>query len=371
MSSEAIPYRSVLLQRSGAVEGEGVDAGVAWHYGDPLREQRALTEAAAFVDRSHRQILTISGSDRLSWLNDLSTQSVVGLGDGDTTQTLVLSPQGHIEHHANITERSETVWLDVESGSGPSLLAFLDSMRFMLRVEPADRSADWALLALVGPTAPTVLETVTGIATPEPGRAAPLAGGGWARRVATDAGLPHQFDLLVHRAELADWARRLDEGGATAAGTGAFEAVRIAARRPRHGFETDHKTIPNELSWLRTAVHLTKGCYRGQETVARVANLGRPPRRIELVHLDGVSEIPPALGSQIAWEGKTVGALTSVSRHYELGLIALASLKRSVTSEAQLDIGGQMASIDPDPDAPDPDAVPAGRIARDRLAGRG
>ncbi len=365
----SVPYRSVLLDLPGAVAGEDEDASVAGHYGDPLREQRQLAERAAFVDRSHREILTVDGVDRLSWLNDLTTQQVNGLADGQVTETLLLSATGHVEHHAQVTELAGTVWLDVEQDTGDGLLGFLDSMRFMLRVEPRAVTDNWALLTLAGPESPAVLRAL-GIDVPEVGRVRPVAGGGWVRASpALPSGVP-SYDLLVVRAELTTWAGRLVEASASAAGLWAYEALRVEARRPRHGFETDHKTIPNELSWIRTAVHLTKGCYRGQETVARVHNLGRPPRRVALVHLDGVSEALPERRTEVTWDGRGVGSVTSAAWHYELGPIALVSLKRNVPDDAELLVAGSMARIEPDPDAAPDDLVPAGRAARDRLTGR-
>src|SRR5205085_9721513 len=114
-------------------------------------------------------------------------------------------------------------------------------------------------------------------------------------------------DLLVPRAELRARADALLGAGAVPAGLDAFEALRVEARRPRLGVDTDHRTIPNELEWLNTAVHLDKGCYRGQETVARVHNLGRPPRRLVLLHLDGVSEELPAPGTPVQAGARDVG----------------------------------------------------------------
>jgi len=362
-------YRSVLLGIDGAVAGEDGDAGVATHYGDPLREQRQLVEDAAFIDRSHREILTVGGSDRLSWLNDITTQELKTLADGQVTETLVLSVTGHIEHHAQVTELGGTVWLDVEPGAGAGLLGFLDSMRFMLRVEPGEVTEDWALLTLGGPTALAVLAGL-GITAAEAGRARALDEAGWVRTIPAPTSATPSFDLLVRRPDLKAWANRLAEAGATPAGLAAYEALRVEARRPRQGFETDHKTIPNELPWLTTAVHLTKGCYRGQETVARVHNLGRPPRRLALVHLDGVSEALPEGGTDVSWDGRTVGAVTSAAWHYELGPIALLRLKRNIPDDAELLVAGSMARIEPDPDAPPEDVVPAGRAARDRLVGR-
>ncbi|MDQ3456820.1 MAG: folate-binding protein, partial [Actinomycetota bacterium] len=228
---------------------------------------------------------------------------------------------------------------------------------------------NWALLTLAGPESPAVLRAL-GIPTPETGQALPLTGGGWVRASPASAAGIGSYDLLVVRAELTAWAGRLRDAGASAAGLSSYEALRVEARRPRHGFETDHKTIPNELSWLRTAVHLTKGCYRGQETVARVHNLGRPPRRVALVHLDGVSEALPQRRTEVTWDGRTVGSVTSAAWHYELGPIALLSLKRTVSDDAELLVAGSMARIEPDPDAVPDDVVPAGRAARDRITGR-
>ncbi len=104
----------------------------------------------------------------------------------------------------------------------------------------------------------------------------------------------------------------------------AFEALRIAAHQPRFGLDTDHRTIPHEVGWIGAAVHLDKGCYRGQETVARVHNLGHPPRRLVLLHLDGSADRLPAHGDPVELGGAAVGSVGSAARHYELGPIALA-----------------------------------------------
>jgi folate-binding protein YgfZ len=237
---------SPLLSRPGAVVVEG--GAVAAHYGDPLREQRLLAEGAGLVD-------------------------------------LVLSPHGHVEHHLVVADLGGTTWADVEPGTGAALQTFLERMRFMLRVEPALVTEQWAVLSLVGPKGTEVLGA---------------------------AGLPAP-----------------------------------------------------EVPWLRTAVHLDKGCYRGQETVARVHNLGRPPRRLVLLHLDGVSEVLAEPGTPVLAGTREVGRVGSVVRHHELGVIALALVKQSVAMDAALTVAGSAAAIDPD-DAPAEvdDTVSA---ARDRV----
>ncbi|RBY81870.1 folate-binding protein YgfZ [Blastococcus sp. TF02A-26] len=337
---------SALLSRPGAVAVE--TGGTAGHYGDPLREQRQLAEGAGLVDRSDRDVLAIPGPDRLTWLHSLLSQHVEHLADRTGTEALLLSPQGHVEHHLAITELDGTVWADVEPGTGPALHTFLDRMRFMLRVEPALVTADWALLSLVGPRGDEVL-AAAGLPVPAaPSAVEPLAGGGWARRMPPIGDGAPVVDLLVPRSAVDGVADALLGAGAGLAGIDAFEALRVEARRPRFGVDSDHRTIPNELEWLRTAVHLQKGCYRGQETVARVHNLGRPPRRFVLLHLDGVSEDLPEPGTPVLLGAREVGRVGSVVRHHELGVIALALVKQSVAADAELTVGGSRAAIDPD-----------------------
>jgi len=314
--------QSPLLAAPGAVPADGPDAGVAAHYGDPFAEQRALAGGLGLVDRSHRGVIRITGPDRLSWLHSLTTQDLASLAPGTTAEALVLSPNGHIEHHLILTDDGTQLWAHVEPGTAGPLLEFLESMRFMLRVEPADVSASCAVLTLMGPAA-------------APGRADEAA-------VATT----HTFgmDLIVPRERLAEVAARLQAGGAVLAGTWAYEALRIAARRPRFGLDTDHRTIPHEVGWIETAVHLSKGCYRGQETVARVHNLGHPPRRLVFLHLDGSEDRLPGHGNPILLGDTEVGFVGSAARHYELGPIALALVKRTVPVDATLLAAGVPAA---------------------------
>jgi tRNA-modifying protein YgfZ len=312
---------SPLLDEPGAVAADTPDAGVAAHYGDPYAEQRALASRFGVVDRSNRGVLRITGPDRLSWLHSLTTQHLERLEPGASAEALVLSPQGHVEHHLTLTDDGSAVWAHVEPGTIGSLVDFLTSMRFMLRVEPEDVSAQYAVLTVHGPEMPA---------------AAGLPG----IVVSTGFGT----DLIVPRAELAARAAELRSAGAALAGLWAHEARRIAAGRPRFGLDTDHRTIPNEVGWIETAVHLSKGCYRGQETVARVHNLGHPPRRLVLLHLDGSEDKLPGHGDQVLLDETSVGFVGSAARHYELGPIALALVKRTTAVEATLTVDGVAAA---------------------------
>ena len=334
-----------LLARPGAVVVEG--GAVAAHYGDPLREQRLLAEGAGLVDRGDRDVLAVPGADRLSWLHTITSQHLDRLVDGAGSEALVLSPNGHVEHHLVIAELGGTTWVDVEPGTGEALLAYLEKMRFMLRVEPTLVTPDRAVLSLVGPEASDVL-AAAGLPVPDADHAVQPLDRGFVRRMPpVGDGVP-VFDLVVPREDVGAVADRL---GAPLAGVQAYEALRVEARRPRFGVDSDHRTIPNELPWLRTAVHLDKGCYRGQETVARVHNLGRPPRRLVLLHLDGVSEVLAEPGTPVLAGTREVGRVGSVVRHFELGVIALALVKQSVAMDAVLTVAGSTAAIDPE-DAP-------------------
>lgn len=313
---------SPLLAHTGAVPAQGPDTGVAAHYGDPFAEQRALARSAGMVDRSHHDVLRIAGEDRLSWLHSLTTQDTEHLAPGSATQALVLSPNGHVEHHLTMTDDGAAVWIHVEPGTAESLLAFLQSMRFLLRVDPADVTGEFALLTLMGPDAAGVPPDDAVVT------------------MADSFGM----DVIVPRDRIAGIAADLEQRGVRLAGVDAYEALRIAAHRPRLGLDTDHRTIPHEVGWIDTAVHLSKGCYRGQETVARVHNLGHPPRRLVFLHLDGSEETLPAHGDPVTMGDAEVGFTGSAARHFELGPIALALIKRTVPADAMLRAGGVPAA---------------------------
>ncbi|GAA5098807.1 folate-binding protein YgfZ [Nocardia iowensis] len=363
---------SPVLAVSGAVAGapESPDAAVAWHYGDPLGEQRAAVERAAVVDRSHRFVLSITGAERLTWLHTITSQHIAELGDGQSAENLDLDLNGRVLNHFVLTELAATVWIDTEGDRGPALLDFLRKMVFWADAQPTE--AEYAVLSLLGPKVAEVLATLGIASLPGTYQAVALPGGGFVRRMPWPTA--DSFDLLIPRAQLIEWWTRLTEAGAEPAGMWAFEALRVAAVRPRIGLDTDERTIPHEARWIGGvteygAVHLDKGCYRGQETVARVHNLGKPPRHLVLLHLDGSADERPAIGDDITAGGRTVGRLGTVIDHYELGPIALALIKRTVPTDTALTAGPTAAAIDPD-SVPANDAPQAGRLAVDRLRGR-
>ena len=299
-------YRSALLDHPGAVEADPPDAGVAAHYGSIAAEQRRLEAGEGFVDLSHRDVVRISGPDRLTWLHALTTQHLEQLSPGEPTEVLLLSPQGRIEHSFSGVDDGEAFLAHTEPGAAAALIDFLERMRFMSRVE---------------------IEPVTDLV------------------VIGTAGLTWSLHPRESMPTMPD-------GLGAPVGLWAWEALRIAAGVCRVGVDTDERTIPNEAGLLGRAVHLEKGCYRGQETVARVHTLGRPPRRLVLLHLDGSVDHLPAHGSDLTLDGARVGFVGSSARHHELGPVALAMVKRNTDPAATLLADGVAAAqelvVDPE-----------------------
>ncbi len=287
---------------------DGVDKGAIWHFGEPNNEQKAMVEAKAWADLSHLNIIAVTGQDRLKWLHDLTTQHLSELPVGQWTSALVLDPQGHLEYQFNLVDDGTTSWLVLDPGYIENVLAYLQKMKFMLRVDVRDASNEYAVLRAPG--------------------------------VATEIGGPF---ALVPRTELAQMQEAFS-ASAMQVGTWALDAERVAAGRPRIGFDTDHKSIPNELGVLNKSVHMNKGCYRGQETVAKIFNIGKPPRRLVLLHLDGTQVVMPAPGTPVMNGETQVGFLGTVARHFELGPIALAVIKRNTPVDAQLTVDGVAAA---------------------------
>jgi len=306
---------SPLLQLPKAVGGDGIDAPVAAHYGSFVGEQRTLEAGDGFVDLSHRDVVRITGPDRLTWLHSLTTQFLENLAPNLPTAALILSPQGHVEHAMYGVDDGESFTAHVEPGQGKALVEWLDRMRFMMRVEVVDVTEELAVT--------------------------------W-RPAARIEGAPYSGYTFVPRHDLEKYA----EAAGQACGMWAFEALRIARGEPRLGLDTDARTITNEVGFIGTAVHLDKGCYRGQETVARVHTLGRPPRRLTLLHLDGSDNRLPAQGTPLVINEKTVGFVGTSARHHELGPIALALVKRNVGLDTVFEVDGIAASqevvVDPE-----------------------
>ena len=382
-------YRSPLLSFTGAAElpdatSTLIDAaGVPSHYGDPLREQRFVERGGAAVDRSHRFVIRVAGPDAPEFLNNLLSQKLDDAPDGFSAAFCDLDMQGRILHHGDITRASDAFYLDTPSYLGASLLDYLTKMIFW-----SDVTVEEVDLGII-----TVLGAGSSFTVPE------SLGAAYSREV--DWAGPRRIDITVPRDQLAAAYRTLTSAdiGLEKAGLMAFTAERVKALEPEQRADLDAKSIPHEAPSLIGrggnvgAVHLNKGCYRGQETVARVENLGRSPRLMVLVHLDGSAPAEPEAGSAVSVGGRTVGRLGTVVHDCDYGPIALALVKRSAlnlplapnssTGQAQespltLDIevgdeeNGTMivtAAVDID-SLPADEGEKAGRAAVDKLRGR-
>ena len=301
------------------------------HYGNPLGEQKLLASGTAVVDLSHRGILTITGPDRLSWLDSLTSQSVASLKPGESSETLQLDPTGRIEYAVRLLDDGVSTWLLVDADETAPLLAWLQRMKFMLAVEIEDRSAEFATIGTLGsPALDAAAPNGVPLVWHDPWNAVARGGHQYSLAEHHPASEWTYSEIIVSRADLSDAAQL------PVAGLLALEALRIAAWRPRFATEVDERSIPHELDWLRSAVHLNKGCYRGQETVAKVHNLGHPPRRLVMLHLDGSDGVLPAAGSDVILGESSVGRITASALHYELGPIALAVIKRTTDQAAEL-----------------------------------
>ena len=287
----------------------GPDKGAIWHFGEPNKEQKELVSGDGWADLSHRAVISISGKDRLTWLHALTTQHLERLTSGDWQEALILDTQGHIVEQLFLVDDGTTTWIHTEAQRVEPLIEYLEKMKFMLDVEVIDQSNNYAVLRAAG--------------------AADNLGGPYA---------------LVPRGELSDTVSAFNKAH-NQVGIWALEALRVAQGRARLLFEVDHKSIPNELGFLNKAVHMQKGCYRGQETVAKVFNLGQPPRKLVLLHLDGSIVELPEHGAKITLDDKEIGYIGTVARHFELGPIALGVIKRNTPQQAQLLAGNVPASI--------------------------
>jgi folate-binding protein YgfZ len=286
----------------------GPDKGAIWHFGEPNQEQKALAAGDAWADLSHRGVISISGKDRLTWLHALTTQHVEKLAPGKWVEALILDVQGHVIEQLFLVDDGSTAWLHTENSRTIEILDYLNKMKFMLEVDVKDQSNDYTVLRAPGKS--------------------DLLGGPYA---------------LVPRGEFKDTTDAFSKAH-TQVGMWALEAERVSQGRARLLFEVDHKSIPNELGFINKAVHMNKGCYRGQETVAKVFNLGQPPRKLVRLLLDGSIVAMPEHGAKVFLEDKEVGFIGTLARHYELGPIALAVIKRNVPVESTLICEGVSAS---------------------------
>ncbi len=272
------------------------------HFENPLLEQRKLLAGEAYVERDDQSVVRVSGEDAKSWLHSLLTQDILNLGEGESTEALLLTPQGHIEHQLKVVISEGGVLLIVDSTRADSLISWLEKMRFRTKVEISK----------------SPLKTY-GLFVKVPGLL-------WHDSFS----IPSSFSVSYNPTRpqfnyyelVSDQAPNLEPAGLMA-----LRALRIAAGRPEI-FDVDEKSLPHEFDWLQSAVHLSKGCYRGQESVSKIHNLGHPPRRLVILNLESGDDLP-SRDDLVFYQDKQVGKVLSSALHYELGSVALALVARN------------------------------------------
>lgn len=281
---------------------------------NPFVDQRDLVDGTAVV-RLDAAVVAVTGSDRASVLNATLSQSLVGLTPGDSREALELDGNGRIVRILHVLERADDTVLIVPGARGEDVVAWLDKRVFMEDVTPTDISASFAVYG---------------------------GAGGFGDTVWTDPWPAIQPGGFTYGAELIPaWTYReslvpIDsEAPARVVDMSALDAIRAVAGRPGLA-EIDELALPHELDWLRTAVHLSKGCYTGQETVAKIHNVGHPPRRLVRLHLDGSDSVFAEAGDPVLHDGEQVGVVTTTGNHFEEGPVALARIKRTVPVDAAL-----------------------------------
>lgn len=314
------------------VDGAVADGARIAHFGDAFREQRRLAAGAALAPLGDRRVIEVAGPERLSWLDSITSQAVGRLAPGESTELLVLDPQGRVEHAAGVLDDGTATWLIADADDAEALAGWLTRMKFRTQAT-IELRPDLSLVGFVDGGEAAATASTAAFAP----NGAPLvwadpwqrisAGGHQYAEVAQHPAADYAWRVAVVTDDAADALAR-STGAEALAGLLAAEALRIAAWRPRWATEVDERSLPHESDWIRSAVHLSKGCYRGQETVAKVHNLGHPPRRLAALQLDGSDAVLPEPGASVFAGEDEVGHVTSVARHFEDGPIALAILSR-------------------------------------------
>lgn len=275
---------------------------------NPLIRQRMFAEGKVYAE-TNLAVIRVSGEDRLSWLNSLFSQKLDTLESGESTEALSLDAQGRIQHIMRIIATDQAIILITDGGRLDELFEYLLKMRFR-KIVQVEKTEEVVIASYLKPISDTFWQD----SWPE------IQIGGF-RYGSRDITHPLFLNLVDQPpTELIDSA--------------SIEPMRIYAGRPAET-EIDEKTLPHELDLLTSAVHLQKGCYRGQEAVAKVHKLGHPPRRLTMLYLEDGTEIPE-IGAELFLNERVIGKVTASGNHYEAGPIALALIKRSVDSDAEL-----------------------------------
>jgi folate-binding protein YgfZ len=341
----SLPLEAVHLD-AGATLDQWGGAQVALSYGDaPTAALRARTGGALW-DRSHRSTLRVSGPDRASWLQGMITNDVLKLAVGEGCRAAVVTSKGRMVAEIQVHRRQDELWLETSADRAEPLLTHLNRFIIMEDCQVEDRSTQFALLSLVGPHSTERLRgivehlpelppfTQLEVRLRDPGELPIVA-------ARNDAFGLEQVDLWVDPAMAATVWMRAREAGAEPIGSDSMEILRIESGRPRFGAELDEETIPLEAGF-RDAISYDKGCYIGQEIIARVTYRGHVNRELRGLILDGPPPTPPVpllRGDESAGEMRSVTRSAWLDRSIGLGFVKRDALAEG--TELQLSTGGK------------------------------
>jgi folate-binding protein YgfZ len=309
-------------------------------------QYRAMREQAGVLQRQSRRMLLVRGSEAVDYLQSQITNDVEALEPGAGCYAALLDRKGHMRGDLRVLRIApDEVWLDLEATALEAVRGHLAMYKVGREVEIDDVSGEHAILSVIGPAAESVVGH--GRLAPEHAHAElELAAGPSCRAVATDTG----YDLIVSEAAASDLRDRLTSAGAEEVSETAAEIVRVESGRPRFGREMTQSTIPQEAGINERAISFTKGCYIGQETVARLHYKGKPNRHLRGLRL----EAPAADGDPVALGERKLGTIGTAVLSPALGPIALAILRREAAPGVTVEVAGPTAAevVEP-PFAPD------------------
>lgn len=292
-------------------------------------QYRQLREECGLLDRSERGKLIVSGSEAADYLQGQLTNDVEALAPGEGQYAALLNRKGHMQADMRVLRLSpDEIWIDTEQEALGAALRHLEMYKIGREVAIADVGAERTILSLIGPRSVEIAGTA---ALPEYTCEETTVHGAECIAVGTANGI----DLIVKPAEAERLRDALIAAGAVAVGPEAEEIVRIEAGTPRFGAEMGTETMPAEAGIVGRAVSFTKGCYIGQEPVARLHYKGRPNRHLRGLRLSA----PAAAGSSLRLGEKEVGTIGSASVSPARGPIALAIVRREAEPDAELVVG--------------------------------
>jgi folate-binding protein YgfZ len=284
-------------------------------------EYRTASEAVGLLDRSQRGKLALTGEGAKEFLQGQLTQDILALEPGHGAYAAFLTPKGKMLGDVRVLDAGAEILLDTERVALQALFNMIHRYRLGYAVELHKRTLESGLFSLVGPLADELIAAAgTTLGRVEHDHALVALGGIDARAIRTDLGV----DLLFATDHAGAVRAALLEAGASGIGEQAAETLRIERGRPRYGIDLDESVIPQEAGLNERAVSFTKGCYVGQETVARLFYKGRPNRELRGLR----AEAPLAPGTELSLDGRVVGTVTSAAVSPRLGPIGLALVRR-------------------------------------------